>query len=272
MTRTATPSTSPLPDTVTVQAGVTISGTNITAATFNKDKFKTDVAQLLGVPSNTVEIVSVTDVVAVSRTLRGLSADVASSVVVVFNVETTGSGATAVTSAITTSASSFGPQYQAGASSTVSTPPKVLPPPKKKSKGTSPGAIAGIIIAILVAVGAVIGAYFILKGRKSQPKPVRGADWDVRNKRSAGSGAVTSPNPARGVSKKDSGAISESEMGPVDAGKGKSPKSAGGDDETPGSRRKRIEGMQASSGTGAAAPVSPPGTVEATKKPKDGRK
>ncbi len=49
---------------------------------------------------------------------------------------------------------------------------------------------------------------FILKGRKSQPKPVRGADWDVRNKRSAGSGAVTSPNPARGVSKKDSGAVS----------------------------------------------------------------
>ncbi len=35
--------------------------------------------------------------------------------------------ATAVTNAITGSASSFGPQYQAGASSTVSTPPKVLP-------------------------------------------------------------------------------------------------------------------------------------------------
>jgi hypothetical protein len=42
-------------------------------------------------------------------------------------------------------------------------------------------------------------------------------------------------------------------MAPVSKDKGK--------DDTPGSRRKRIEEMQASSGSGSAAPVSPPGNT-----------
>lgn len=66
--------------------------------------------------------------------------------------------------------------------------------------------------------------------------------------------------------------ISESELAPVEkgAGKGKgaggagaggasTPKGSGKDEDTPSSRRKRIEEMQAASGSGVAAPVSPPG-------------